>query len=303
MDALIPLGGLFETHSTFSAPSTATTETTLLDAVGVSKMTPAALWIPASVITLAVVIPLVAWTAYKTILTRCRAASLTAPSPVSPTPLIASIRVVAVTEIPAKFEEDKTMRSVRVFWSPISPGPPELHVEYKNLDVAIGTAVDPTTTRLPLLARDASGFFYDSDHSPATPSAGMTEYTLKSPPSVDLDASAAAHEAESTDEAVHHGRFSTILVVNEGAVCTPPSTPKSARTMCTLTSASNSLSLHSLEAPTKAIRRQVTTSEQIPVIRIIGATPERAEKKPQRYAQRFNSRAITPRQVRLQNMI
>ena len=304
MGALMLPEGLFETHSTSSAPSTTTTEATLLDTVGVSKTTPVTLWILASVITLAIVTSLVAWTAYKMIIGRRRAASFMAPSSVSPTPLITNIRVVAVTEVPAKFEEDETMKSVRDFWSPISPGPPELHVEYKNLDISIGTVVDPTTTRLPLLARDASGFFYDSDHLPATQSAGMTECTLKGPPSSDLGVSTPAPEAELTDEAAHHTRISVAPVMEERGVGTPPSTSKSVRTMCTLTSIS-SLSMHSVETPTEASSGQrsvLATVNRIPVIRIIEASPERSEKA-HGCAHRFNSRAITPKQARLQNLI
>jgi len=153
-DAQLPPEGLFAAHS---ASGMTTNAVTLLDAVGTTTATPStpqtfkgslalAIFIPL----VAVVISLVSWAAYKTIVRR-RADSPVTPTPVSPTPLIASIRVVAVTEVPAKFEEDETMRKVRDFWSPISPGPPELHVEYKNMEVAIGTAVDPATTHLPLL--------------------------------------------------------------------------------------------------------------------------------------------------------
>jgi len=306
VDAPVPPEGLEEA---FNARGTTTTPAALFDAVGASTTTPAALRIPNSTLTLAVVIPLVAlliplvaWAVYKTILVRRRAASLAAPTPVSPTPLIASIRVVAVTEVPVRFEEDETMRKVHDFWSPISPGPPELHVEYKNLEVAIGSAVNPATTHLPLLARDASGFFCDLDYTPATPRAGGPEYTLRSP-SVDRDTSPASPEVEHTDEAAYQDRASTVAVVDEGGICSSPSTPKSVRTMCTLTSISSSLSLHPFETPTKAIRRQVMTLEPVPVIKVIEATPERSERKPQGYTQRFNSRAITPRQARLQNLI
>jgi hypothetical protein len=202
----MPPEGLFEGHSTSSAPDTnTTTATALLDAVDASTTTPAALWIPTKITILAVVIPLIALVVplvvYKTIIGRRRAASLAASAPMSPTPLISSIRVVAVTEVPAKFEQDEAMKSVRDFWSPISPGPPELHVEYKNLEVAIGTVVNPATTHLPLLARDASGFFYDSDHPPATSSTGTTGHTLKGPPSVDRDAPDAVPDAEPVDDA------------------------------------------------------------------------------------------------------
>jgi len=303
MGALLPSEGLFETHSASSAP-------TLLNAVGASTTTPATPWTSKGALALAVVIPLVvvvillvAWVAYKATLVRRRADSLATPTPVSPTPLIANIRVVAVTEIPAKFEGDETMRRVRDFWSPISPGPPELHVEYKNLEVAIGTAVDPTATHLPLLARDESGFFYDSDHPP-TPGSDITEYTLRSPSSVDRDASSAASEAGHVEDVAHHGHILTNPVVDNGGVCTRPSTPISVRTVCTLTSIGSSLSLSTLETP-KANRRQrpvLEAANQIPVIRIIEATPERPEKLCG-YVQRFNSRAITTRQARLQNLI
>jgi hypothetical protein len=285
-----------------------TNAATLLGAVGASTTPPDTFWASKGALTLAVVIPLVivvislvSWIGYKRTLVRRRVASLAAATPVSPTPLIASIRVVAVTEVPAKFEEDQTMRKVRDFWSPISPGPPELHVEYKNLEVAIGTAVDPTATRLPLLARDASGFFYDSDH-PSTPSSDVTEKTLSSSSSVDRDASSASPEAEPVEDVAHHGHNPTNPVVGNGGACTRPSTPISVRTVCTLTSIS---SVNTLETPKGANHRQrpvLGTVNQIPVIRIIEATPERSEKL-YGYTQRFNSRAITTRQARLQNLI
>lgn len=308
--ALLPHEGVFETHSASSAPSMITTAATLLDAVGASTTTPATLWTSKGALALAVVIPLVvvvipliAWVAYKMNLVPRRIDSLTAPTPVSPTPLIANIRVVAVTEVPAKFEEDETMRGVRDFWSPISPGPPELHVEYKNLEVAIGTAVDPTATHLPLLARDASGFFYDSEH-PVAPGSDIAGYTLRSP-SVDRDASSAASEAGHVEDVTHHEHIPTNPVVDNGGVCTRPSTPISVRTVCTLTSISSSPSLNSLETPKGADHFQRTVLgavNQIPMIRITEATPERSEKLCG-HAQRFNSRAITPRQARLQNLI
>lgn len=307
IDALLPHGGLFETRSASSDPSMTTT---LLDAIGASTMTPATLWASKGALALAVIIPLVAvvipliaWFAYKTNLVPRRTDSLAAPTPVSPTPLIANIRVVAVTEVPAKFEEDETMRGVRDFWSPISPGPPELHVEYKNMDTAIGTAVNPTATHLPLLARDASGFFYDSDH-PAALGSDIAGYTLRSP-SVDQDASSAAPEAGRVEDVAHHEHIPTNSVVDNRGVCTRPSTPISVRTVCTLTSISSSSSLNSLETPKEADHFQRTvlvTVNQIPVIRITEATPERSEKLCG-HAQRFNSRAITPRQARLQNLI
>jgi hypothetical protein len=75
------------------------------------------------------------------------------------------------------------------------------------------------------------------------------------------------------------------------------------RTICTLTSVGSSLSLQSLEEASRDQRSVLATANQIPVIKITEATPERFEKKPQGYAQRFNSRAITPRQARLQNLI
>ena len=296
MDALVRPEGLFETPSASRATMT---PAALLGTVDASTTAPAAISISKSAIALAVIIPLVAlvislvaWTARKT---RRRAASLAAPTPVSPQPLITSIRVVAVTEVPAKVEEDKTMRSVRDFWSPISPGPPELHVEYKNLEVAIGTAVDPVTTHLALLPRDESGFFYDSDHPPASPGTGNVEYTLKSPPPVDRDVSDTP-EAGHADEASHHEPISMVPVVDNAEIRTPPQTPK----------LSSSPDLHSLETPKKGSRGQrsvLGTANQVPVIRIIEATPERSEKKSQGYSQRFNSRAITPRQARLQNLI
>jgi hypothetical protein len=311
MDALLPPVGLFETFSVSSAPGTTPTAVTLLDAVVASTTTPATFWTSKGALTLAVAIPLVAvvilliaWAAYRTTLTRRRTNSLATPTPLSPTPLIASIRVVAVTEVPAKFEEDETMRKVGDFWSPISPGPPELHVEYKNLEVAIGTAVDPATTHLPLLARDASGFFYDSDHQTATTGSDITEYTLKNPP-VDQGASPAAPEAEHVEDVAHHKHISTIPVVDDGGVCTRPSTPISVRTVCTLTTISSSLSLNSIETTKGAShckRPVLGAANQIPVIRIIEATPERSEKL-YGLAQRFNSRAITQRQARLQNLI
>jgi hypothetical protein len=302
IDTIVPPASLLETRPASSAPGTTTA---LLSIVSGSTTTPSQLWVPVCVLVLIVVVPLVILVAYKAVLAHRRAASFATPSPVSPTPLITNIRVVAVTEVPARFEGDETMRSVRDFWSPISPGLPELHVEYKNMEVEIGTAVDPATTHLPLLARNTSGFFYDLDHVPATPRAGTTEYTPRSPPSVGLDGPAAAPEDEPTDQADHE-RISTVPVLNEEGICTPPSTPNSVRTMCTLTSVSSSLSLYALETPTKASRRQrsvLGTANGIPVIRIIEATPERYEKKAQGYVQRFNSRAITPKQAKLQNLI
>lgn len=300
--------GLFAAHS---ASGMITTAATLLNAAGTSTTTPSTPQTSNVSLTLALVIPLVAvvislvaWAAYKTIVRR-RVDSLPTPTPVSPTPLIASIRVVAVTEVPAKFEEDETMRRVRDFWSPISPGPPELHVEYKNMEVEIGTAVDPGTTHLPLLARDASGFFYDSEHPPSTPGSDTSDSTLRSPSSMDGDASPATPEAEIAEGVVHHKQIPTVPVVDDKGVSTRPSTPISVRTVCTLTSISSSLSLNSLETSKGASHCQrpvLGMANQIPVIRITEATPERSEKLCG-FAQRFNSRAITPRQAKLQNLI
>jgi hypothetical protein len=191
---------------------------------------------------LTLVVPLVAWTIYKTVLVHWRAASCAAPAPVFPAP---HIYVIATTEVLAKFEGDETMGSVRDFWSPISPGPPGLHVKYKNLEVVIGTAVDPATTHLPLLTRDTSRFFYDSDHSPVTPSAGITTYTLRSTLSAVWDAL--------TNQTAHHECTSATPAMNEADTRTPLSTPESVRTVCTL-------SLHPLETPTKATCRQFTGS-------------------------------------------
>ena len=309
IDARMPPEGLFEGHSTSSAPHT-TTAAALLDTVGAPTKTPAALRIPTGVIILAVVIPLVALAvllvAYKTIIACRRASSLTTATTIPPMPLIASIRVVAVTEVPAKIEQDKAMKSVRDFWSPISPGPPELHVDYKNLEVAVGTTVDPATTRLPLLTRDASGFFYDSDHLPATTSTGITEYALKGPPPVDRDASSAAPETEPVDEIAHHKPISAVSVIDDRELCSRPSTPKSVRrTVCTLKSISSSPKLRSLETATEAAhypRPVLRTVNRVPVIRIIKATPEQSEKG-DGYTQQFNSRTITPRQERIQDPI
>ena len=313
MDALVRPEGFFETRSASSAPGVTTTPATLLATDSASTTTPAALQISKGTIILAVVItlvalviPLVVWAAYKKILARRRAASSPAPTPVSPMPLLASVRVVAATEVPAKFKEDQTMKSVRDFWSPISPGPPELHVEYKNLEVPIGTTVDPATTHLPLLTRDTSGFFYDSDHQPATPSTDTSEYTLKTPPSVNQGASPAAPEAQAVDQTPHHGGITTVPVVNDGGGCTRPSTPTSVRTVCTLASVSSSLSLHQVETPKEHSHSQrsvLGTVNWVPAIQIVEPTPEPAEKKLQGYAQRFNSRALTPKQAKLQNLI
>ena len=307
-DAQLTPEGLFAAHS---ASSMTTTAVTLLDVVGKSTTTPSTPQTFKGFLTFAIVIPLVAvvislvaWATYKTIVRR-RADSQATLTPVSPTPLIASIRVVAVTEVPAKFEEDETMRKVRDFWSPISPGPPELHVEYKNMEVAIGTAVNPATTHLPLLARDASGFFYDSDHPSASPGSDTSEDTLRSPSSVDGDASPTPPEVENVENVVHHKHIATVPVVDDEGVCARPSTPISVRTVCTLTSVSSSLSLNSLETSKGAghcQRSVLGMANQIPVIRITEATPERSEKL-YGLAQRFNSRAITPRQARLQNLI
>ena len=297
IDALTPPESVIETRSASNGSTTTTT--------------PVAPEISRSTLTLAVVIPLVAlfitltaWVAYKMILARRRAAFLMAPTPVSPTPLITGIRAVTVTGVPAK-DVDEGMKSAHRFWSPVSPGSPDLRAEYKNLGVAMGKTLDPATVHLPLVVRDASGFFYDSDHPPTTPSTGITKYTL-SPPSVDRDAPSAAPGAEPTSAAAHHERISTIPVVDEEGSCTRPSTPKSVRTICTLTSVTSSLSLHSLETQKEASRYQrpvLSTVNQIPVIKIVEATPERIEKERQGYVQRFNSRAITPRQARLQNLI
>ena len=293
MDAITPPESLFEARSASNGSSTTTSS---------------APRISSSTLALAVVIPLVAlfialaaWVAYKTILVRRRSPAFMTLAPVSPTPLIMSTRVVPVIGVPAK-SEDERMKSARGFWSPVSPGPPDLRVEYKNLGVAIGTTLDPATTHFQLRGCDASGFFYDSDHPPATPSTGMTKYTL-SPPFVGHNPLSAAPGAEPTDTATHHERISTIPVVEEGGLCTRPSTPKSVRTICTLTSVSSSLSLHSPETPKGHQRSVLATANRVPVIKIVEATPERFEKESQGYVQRFNSRAITPRQARLQNLI
>ena len=293
VDPLTPPESLFEARSASKDSNMTTTPS-----APISRTT----------LALAVVIPLVAllaalaaWVAYKTILVRRRSPPFMTPTPVSPMPLIMNTRAVPVIDVSAK-SEDERMKSVRGFWSPVSPGSPDLRVEYKNLSVAVGTTLGPPTTHLPLVGRDASGFFYNSDHPRATPSTGITKYTL-SPPSSDHDPSSAASGAEPTDAAVHHELISTIPVVDEGGACTRPSTPESVRTICTLTSVSSSLSLQSLETPKGHRRPVLATANQVPVIKIVEATPERFEKERQGFVQRFNSRAISPRQARLQNLI
>ena len=293
MDALTPHESLFEARSASNDSNTTTTPS-----APISRST----------LALAVVIPLVAlfaalaaWVVYKTIRVRRRSPPFMTPTPVSPTPLIMSTRAVPVIEVPAK-SEDARMKSVRSFWSPVSAGSPDLRVEYKNPGVAIGTALDPTTTHLPLVGRNASGFFYNSEPPPANPSTVITKYTL-SHPSLNHDSSSAASGTEPTNAAAHHEPVSTIPVVDEGGVCTRPSTPESVRTICTLTSVSSSLSLRSLKTPKGHQRPVLATANQVPVIKIVEATPERFEKERQGFVQRFNSRAISPRQARLQNLI
>jgi len=144
----------------------------------------------------------------------------------------------------------------------------------------------------PLLARDASSCLYDSGHPPATPSADITEYTLRDPP-IDRGASPpAAPNAGSIDEATHHERTSTVPVLDNERLCALPPAPKSVRTVCMLTSISSSLSLNSLEMPTQASHCQYMVLEaanRIPAIRTI---MEQSKKVPS-YARRFNWRAIT----------
>ena len=122
---------------------------------------------------------------------------------------------------------------------------------------------------------------------------------------MDGDASPATPEAEIAEGVVHHKQIPTVPVVDDKGVSTRPSTPISVRTVCTLTSISSSLSLNSLETSKGASHCQrpvLGMANQIPVIRITEATPERSEKLCG-FAQRFNSRAITPRQAKLQNLI